>query len=101
MASADRALYEAKEQGKNCIYLADPVPLPPELAAQGGGLAEALTELARRIEAALAPSTALTVVATVGMAGAIAPLVPRFDHRVPDLILDGLRILDELNRRPR
>ena len=27
VATADRALYEAKEQGKNCIFLADPVPL--------------------------------------------------------------------------
>jgi uncharacterized membrane protein YccC len=33
--------------------LAAPVSLPPEMAAQGGGFAAALTELARRIEAAL------------------------------------------------
>jgi uncharacterized membrane protein YccC len=34
--------------------LADPVSLPPETAAQGGGFAAAIAELARRIEAALA-----------------------------------------------
>jgi hypothetical protein len=34
--------------------LADPVSLPPEMAAQAGGFAAKMTELARRIEAALA-----------------------------------------------
>ena len=34
--------------------VANPVALPPELAAESGGFAAALTELARRIEAALA-----------------------------------------------
>lgn len=41
-----------------------------------------------------------TVVATGGMAGAVAPLVPRIDHLHRDLILDGLRLIDNLNRDP-
>jgi hypothetical protein len=56
-ATADALQHSAMLLGilaSRARVLADPVSLPPELAAQGGGLAEALTELARRIEAALA-----------------------------------------------
>ncbi len=38
------------------------------------------------------------VIATGGMAGVVAPLVPRITAIEPDLILDGLRIILDLNR---
>lgn len=41
-----------------------------------------------------------TVVATGGLVYHIAPLVPRIDHVLPDLILDGMRLIATLNPRP-
>jgi type III pantothenate kinase len=62
------------------------------------GYAGLVAGMLERIELALDPGRPSTVVATGGMAGVVAPLVPRIDHLVPDLILDGLRLLDGLNR---
>ena len=64
------------------------------------GYAGLVDGLLRRIEASLDATGEArpTVVATGGLAGAVAPLVGRFDHRVPDLILDGLRLIEALNR---
>ena len=41
-----------------------------------------------------------TVVATGGLVYHIAPWVPRIDHVVPDLILDGMRLIATLNPQP-
>lgn len=51
-----------------------------------------------RMERELGGPQPPTVVATGGMAGAVAPLVPRIQHHLPDLILDGLRSIDALHR---
>ncbi len=40
------------------------------------------------------------VVATGGLVYHIAPMVPRIDHVVPDLILDGMRLIASLNPEP-
>ena len=40
------------------------------------------------------------VVATGGLVYHIAPWVPRIDHVVPDLILDGMRLIATLNPQP-
>lgn len=59
------------------------------------GHAGLVAGLLRRIEAELIEDDGPrpTVVATGGWSERVAPLVPRIDHRCPDLILDGLRIL--------
>ena len=64
------------------------------------GYAGLVDGLLRRIDASLgaAGDGRPTVVATGGLAGAVSPLVQRFDQRVPDLILDGLRLIEALNR---
>lgn len=46
------------------------------------------------------PGTPIPVVATGGLAGVVAPLVPRIDAVEPNLILDGLRIILALNPAP-
>ncbi len=44
--------------------------------------------------------SAVPVVATGGWSRVIAPLVPRIDHVVPDLLVEGLRKIYELDRDP-
>jgi len=61
------------------------------------GYAGLVEGLLGRIEAELGAPPA-TVVATGGMAGLMAPLVPRIGSVVPDLTLDGLRHVHALNR---
>jgi type III pantothenate kinase len=65
------------------------------------GYAGLVGGLLARIESELGPACPRpTVVATGGMAGAVAPLVARIDHLHRDLILDGLRLIDGLNQDP-
>jgi len=59
------------------------------------GHAGLVSGLLRRIddELSAAGEPRPTVVATGGWSGRIAPLVGRIDHHVPDLVLDGLRVV--------
>lgn len=59
------------------------------------GHAGLVAGILRRIEAEMASEGIArpTVVATGGWSARIVPLVPRIDHHLPDLILDGLRVV--------
>lgn len=59
-----------------------------------GGLVE---ELIRRLSAEMAPPVP-TIIATGGLAGTIAPFAPSLTTILPDLTLEGLRLLHERNR---
>ncbi len=87
------------------IDLGPPADLPPligrntEQAMRSGvlyGYAGIVEGVLGRIDAELGPTPTGTrppVVATGGMAAHVAPLVGRFTAIVPDLILDGLRLV--------
>jgi pantothenate kinase type III len=55
-----------------------------------------LTRIARELSDRKLPPA--PVVATGGMASVVAPWVPAIDHIAPDLALEGLRIVQSLNR---
>jgi type III pantothenate kinase len=67
------------------------------------GYAGLVSGLVDRVEAELAAESSAppAVVATGGLAGRMAPLIPRVDHTDPDLTLDGLRLIYELNAHDR
>ena len=66
------------------------------------GHAGLVSGLVARIERELGapPREGLPVVATGGWSRVIAPLVPRVDHVVPDLLVEGLREIYALNAGP-
>jgi type III pantothenate kinase len=66
------------------------------------GFAGLTRGLLKRLEAELAQDAGPrpVVVATGGLVYHIAPLVPRIEHVVPDLILDGMRLIAALNPQP-
>lgn len=61
------------------------------------GYAGLITGLLQRLGAEMAPAQP-RIVATGGLAGVLAPYIPQIDEVDPQLTLEGLRLLYELNR---